>query len=951
MPTLPGGQVANTAPPGPFFEGHRVPLPTCTWWVGFGAPPNQDAVAAGPFPFMSQCLDDGIAFGLPTKRDFDGVSVHQPAEIDLSASFNEHDGNKTHHRALSWDDLSVTVQYYTGEHHMTAFLVPGAPYMTFKYHAATPTFRAQRGGIVEVNGTSVVRGRVVSVQGSKFRLRTEHGLFLIYSLDGPMTLLASDTRVSASASMDGVLRVAKLIHPGHEQTLDRYAGTYPTGAELDYEFSRHCSATMIFRWIVVGNPENFIQLSWPHHRKSLKSPLYLPASSLSYLTIKGWMVPVLGNTWRLEYQLPSMDFDAPRPPDPSCVPAIIQGLEYEIAALGTSSEPGDFYFWGGAIAAASQLALIAEQVGRSDLVPRVIGYLERSLRCWTDPKYSKVQAAYETNWGAVISKAGATNHHVDFGNGFMNDHHFHYGYLLCAGAVIARHNPAWLEQSNGLGTNADFLGWFARDIANPSRNDKSFPVARHRDTFAGHSWASGIANGAGDRDQESLGEAINGYYGVLLCAIVTKNRTLEDYARLLIATEQAAGIYWQLNPDADPDDIDEPYPEQPLRDLVTIGNCMQWQAGAWLFWGSQKTQIAAIQILPVTPIMEPYYDPTWVRAVLRYVRDELDDPSIGDEWKCLVYLAYSNYDPHAAMEMSKSLTAWGSGNSYSNQLYFIATRPNPSGRPILKQGDDAPVRGTFSLRLAETGRYVSSRSARPELVADADTLGQAAGFTFGFAPGGVTLCHTLTHQYVTADIGGSSPLSAAREKVAAWEIFKLVPCSDVEGVQYTLMAGSNKRFVTLDAQGALVPSADQRAAARFVLTSAPVPKNPSGRFAMQDLSSALWVSCEEGRLVATGRTPSDAAAFDWYGSSMTFRSTATGQWVTAAPDGSAPLAAARDVALAWEHFWVEETEPGCFVMRALVNERFVMTDAAHGLVNAAQSAGEATRYSFHPLRS
>lgn len=38
----------------------------------------------------------------------------------------------------------------------------------------------------------------------------------------------------------------------------------------------------------------------------------------------------------------------------------------------------------------------------------------------TDPSYSKVQAAYETNWGAVISKAGATNPHVDFGNGFMN---------------------------------------------------------------------------------------------------------------------------------------------------------------------------------------------------------------------------------------------------------------------------------------------------------------------------------------------------------------------------------------------------------------------------------------------------------------------------------------------------------------------------------------------------
>lgn len=37
----------------------------------------------------------------------------------------------------------------------------------------------------------------------------------------------------------------------------------------------------------------------------------------------------------------------------------------------------------------------------------------------------------------------------------------------------------------------------ARDIGNPSSADPSFTVTRHVDWFAGHSWASGIANGAG----------------------------------------------------------------------------------------------------------------------------------------------------------------------------------------------------------------------------------------------------------------------------------------------------------------------------------------------------------------------------------------------------------------------------------------------------------------------
>jgi len=41
-----------------------------------------------------------------------------------------------------------------------------------------------------------------------------------------------------------------------------------------------------------------------------------------------------------------------------------------------------------------------------------------------------------------------------------------------------------------------------------------------------------------------------------------------------------------------------------VRSLVTMGNVQDWQSGAWLFWGSQRSQIAAIQILPVTPVNE-----------------------------------------------------------------------------------------------------------------------------------------------------------------------------------------------------------------------------------------------------------------------------------------------------------------------------------------------------------
>ena len=95
--------------------------------------------------------------------------------------------------------------------------------------------------------------------------------------------------------------------------------------------------------------------------------------------------------------------------------------------------------------------------------------------------------------------------------------------------------------------------------------------------------ASGIANGAGSRDQESVGEAVNAYYGSMLWALVSGNTDVYNYARMLLAQEQhAAQVYWHMYPSQSSTDRDQPYPEQGLRDLVTIGNVQDWQAGAWL---------------------------------------------------------------------------------------------------------------------------------------------------------------------------------------------------------------------------------------------------------------------------------------------------------------------------------------------------------------------------------
>lgn len=65
----------------------------------------------------------------------------------------------------------------------------------------------------------------------------------------------------------------------------------------------------------------------------------LPLTSLGYLTVKGWMYPAQGTTWRLRYKLSAIDFNAPRGMDQSCVPALLRGLEYEVGHLGGPEIP------------------------------------------------------------------------------------------------------------------------------------------------------------------------------------------------------------------------------------------------------------------------------------------------------------------------------------------------------------------------------------------------------------------------------------------------------------------------------------------------------------------------------------------------------------------------------------------------------------------------------------
>ena len=151
---------------------------------------------------------------------------------------------------------------------------------------------------------------------------------------------------------------------------------------------------------------------------------------------------------------------------------------------------------------------------------------------------------------------------ADFGNGWYNDHHFHWGYHIYTAAVIADAEPGWSDTLN------DRVLHMISDVADPSRESQYYPFMRTKDWYDGHAWASGIFEFADGKNQESTSESVNGWYAIYLYGLATGNDRLKDLGRLTLALEiRAAWRYWQMT------SSDSVFPA-PFADNKAVG--IQW---------------------------------------------------------------------------------------------------------------------------------------------------------------------------------------------------------------------------------------------------------------------------------------------------------------------------------------------------------------------------------------
>jgi endo-1,3(4)-beta-glucanase len=557
---------------------------------------------------------------------------------------------------------------------MKAPLVEGMPYVTVEYDGITPVL-AGASPFQTVNGSSSP-----GALGATDRFVIANGVgeeWVLYA-SSPIATTWTQGSIQAASPFTGVLRAALVKSPQPANgdfvvnndigVLDTSRNVYPTSATVDAVI-RGDQATVTYAWNTVGSGD-VLMLALPHHQDRLTGPTTV--TGFSYPTPHGTMQGVRGNGWSLTYALPKIDFGPPRPIDPGQSAAVRAAMANDMGEVGQQVagysivDPYDAFR---RFAALARIAQIADELGDA----KTASLTRQSLEPWTSrwlEGNSTNDLVYETSWGGIVVQGGLQTADYYYYNGYYNDHHFQYGYMIYAAAVTAKPDvgdTAWLNANE----HRDAVTALVRDIANPSQSDPYFPPFRTFDWFFGHSWTLGILHDGHGRDQESSSEAVNAWYAVSLYGKAIGDDNMQNVGRLLAGMEIAAAQKYYQVPKAS-----TVYPA-PLSDVGVAANPHSLMVDFETYFGMQDEYMYGIEVLPFTPISEDLIDPQWVSD--RY--DERIRPrfaaGIDPDWVAYMYMMLAATDPTAA---SSAMTAapppmylWG--NSQTNTLWFLATRP------------------------------------------------------------------------------------------------------------------------------------------------------------------------------------------------------------------------------------------------------------------------------------
>ncbi|WP_433303290.1 glycosyl hydrolase [Actinoplanes sp. CA-030573] len=183
---------------------------------------------------------------------------------------------------------------------------------------------------------------------------------------------------------------------------------------------------------------------------------------------------------------------------------------------------------------------------------------------------------YDRVWGGLIAVP------AEFGAQDYNDHHFQYGYLVRAAAVLGAADPAFARDYG------DVVDAVVHDFAGGA---PGFPPFRVFNAYLGSSAASGFAPFADGNNQESSSEAVAAWEAVVRWGTIRKNKTMVAYGVTHYAMEAAtARMYWLGTGSSRP----------PGYGHSAAGIVWDAKADFATWFDAKPESILGIQLLPLT---------------------------------------------------------------------------------------------------------------------------------------------------------------------------------------------------------------------------------------------------------------------------------------------------------------------------------------------------------------
>ena len=675
------------------------PLPTNDWWT--------DALVSRwtgnlwSYPAKVVIGASGVRVAFPTYWIDDGTEVKERSAVTVSAvgSFNP-DATLVE----SWHDWDVEMVLRDGAKSMRTTLVHGSPFTWIEYSGVKVAVTPENGPGEVIEKTA--GGYVLKVGDDHYGVWEDGRSYVVIGL------LPSRADFSRLAP---------------------YATAIIRSTRVDWKYDEK-TAELTTTWNVktedlTGKAKNPIALQGfqPHHLRRTR-PQFKTMDGISWLTPRGEQRIAAGNSLSIVYDFPGLlpCWAAPREGDSSASPYradLFRRLLADYAARGNFG--GDTYWGGKGLFQMAGAMMAAREIGDAATFAKARERLRAQFEDWLTwtPGEDKFYFSYIPRWGGLVGE------NTSYDSDAFNDHHFHYGYFTWSGALLCLVDEDFKARFGGM------LKLIAKDYANWDRGDKRFPLFRTFDPWAGHSFAGGIGDGAGN-GQESSSEAMQGWGGLCLLGLALGDDDMRD-AGIFGYVSEARGTaeYWF---DRDRKNIDYTKYTKPYNSNLTCHG-----VGWWTYFSGDPVWMHSIQWLPNSPALDYLsedlkfakwdYDTMWGSKHVSGWDGELGNASLGNV--VLSYLQRS--DPEQAAAIFDKLEREGRGvvkNADTGHLTYWATHSHLSwGTPDFSVRADFPAARAFVKNGKRT--YMAWNAGKaPRKVRFFDAKG-ATLFTLDAAPG------------------------------------------------------------------------------------------------------------------------------------------------------------------------------------------------------------------------